>query len=368
MAHVDVAAQWTRSRTRNLARSPARSPVSPANSTIETPRFLSALNYKQRASSVPQTGVIAARTCMKNAQEGIMHKSRLSAAAAGLFIATALIAAGGTSASAEELDPLAVVQSQGLLASSGGGAESASPPLKQQSETGATPTGEGQPTPVAIAPVTEAASVYDASADAAVVSESGYGFVTGTGVENTNASFIVIQDPSAPSSYDFEIGAPGTSLALNEDGTVTVSDANGQLLNYLMKPWAKDANGATLPTNYTVSGNIVTQHVDITGAAFPVVADPTTGCGVGWCSVYFDRSETKAIAAGGPVGGTALTTGCALLHPAAGAAYALISGAVVAVALGADANGNCVGVVGYGVGTLGGWNPFVENRGSSHCP
>lgn len=297
-----------------------------------------------------------------------MQKSRLSAAAAGLFIVTALIAAGGTNASAEELDPLAVVQSQGLLASSGGGAESASPLLKQQSETGAAPTGEGQPTPVAIAPVTEATSVYDASANATVVSESGYGFVTGTGVENTNASFIVIQDPSAPSSYDFEIGAPGTSLALNEDGTVTVSDADGQVLNYLMKPWAKDADGATLPTNYTVSGNIVTQHVDTAGAAFPVVADPTTGCGVGWCSIYFNRRETNAIAAGGPAGAGAFTGACVTLHPAAAAACALASGAVVAVALGANANGNCVGVVGYGVGTIGGWNPFVENRGSSHCP
>ncbi len=39
-------------------------------------------------------------------------------------------------------------------------------------------------------------------------------------------------------------------------------------------PWAIDADGQTLATEYEVDGNTITQVVDTRGAAFPVVADP----------------------------------------------------------------------------------------------
>ena len=39
-------------------------------------------------------------------------------------------------------------------------------------------------------------------------------------------------------------------------------------------PWATDADGKNLPTSYTLDGDQLTQHVETTGAVFPVVADP----------------------------------------------------------------------------------------------
>lgn len=43
----------------------------------------------------------------------------------------------------------------------------------------------------------------------------------------------------------------------------------------LAAPWAVDATGAALPTWYEVTDTGVRQHVDTTGAVFPVVADPS---------------------------------------------------------------------------------------------
>ncbi|WP_431030849.1 hypothetical protein [Plantibacter sp. RU18] len=281
---------------------------------------------------------------------------------------TAVLALGaGSGAQASEhddFDPLAIVQDRELLASE----DNASGPQKpvQDQLRGE----ETLPAPVAISPISKTAGVYEVDAEATVITEASYGIVTGTGRENTNASFVVLRNASAPTSYDFEIGDPGTTLSLVEDGSAIVTDASGQAVNYLMAPWARDANGVELATHYTVADNIVTQHVNTTGAVFPVVADPTTGCGTGWCSVYFDHAETNAIAAGGPTGAGALTAGCALLNPVVGAGCAIVSGAIAAVALAAKTNDNCVGGVGYGFpGTpYGGWNPFIENKGSSHCP
>ncbi|HXH33364.1 MAG TPA: hypothetical protein VNJ54_03005 [Plantibacter sp.] len=300
-----------------------------------------------------------------------MKLNRKRAALFGVAMSAVMVlGAGGFAQAAEQekFDPLAAVQDRALLA-----AVSQAPNEQRPAQGDLREVVPSEQTPVAavaISPISETTAVYDTVADASVISEASYGIVTGTGAENTSASFVVIRDASAPTSYDFAIGDPGTTLAVAEDGSVIVTDAHGQAINYLMAPWARDANNVELATHYTVADNVVTQHVDTTGAVFPVVADPTTGCGTGWCSVYFDHAETKAIAAGGPTGAGALTAGCALLNPVVGAGCAIVGGAIAAVALGADANGNCVGIVGYGFpGTpYGGWNPFIENQGSSHCP
>lgn len=40
-------------------------------------------------------------------------------------------------------------------------------------------------------------------------------------------------------------------------------------------PWAVDATGASLPTYFTVVGDVITQHVDTSTAEFPVISDPS---------------------------------------------------------------------------------------------
>jgi hypothetical protein len=194
--------------------------------------------------------------------------------------------------------------------------------------------------------------------------------VTGISAEGTNASFIVMNNHSAPNTYRFTIGQPGDTLTPAQGGRILIKTPDGEIRNYLQAPWARDANGVELPTTYSIAdGNVLVQHIDTEGATFPVVADPSTGCGVGWCSVYFNRSETKAIAAGGAVAVGAITAACALLGgPIAGGACAAMSGVIIAVAQGANANGNCLGIVGYGAPpALVGWNPFVLNKGQSGC-
>jgi hypothetical protein len=221
---------------------------------------------------------------------------------------------------------------------------------------------------ITVTPVLPGATEKDATTGSEVYRSSDFGTVTGTGAEGTNASVIVINNAAAPSDYQFTIGSKTDMLTLT-DGKVQVKNADGAVVNYLTDPWAYDANGKEVPTSYSVQpgSNIVTQHVDTTGAEFPVTADPSTGCGVGWCSVYFNRAETKAIAAGRAAGTGVLTAGCTLLgSPIAGGACALAGGAVAAFAQGANAN--CTGIIGYGVPrVLAAWNPFVLDKNASQC-
>jgi hypothetical protein len=289
---------------------------------------------------------------------------------AGGAIAAAVLAGSLVTApanAAESTDPLTVVQGQGLLGDPASGPVGAPSTATTQSRVEVKTASE-----IGVSPVVPGSVERDATTGANVYRRADFGTVTGTGAEGTNASFIVINNASAPSDYRFTIGSTTDTLTLVDGGKVQVKNADGDVVNYLTTPWAHDANGKQLPTSYTVDpgSNIVTQHVDTTGAAFPVTADPSTGCGVGWCSVYFNRAETKAIAAGGPAGTAALTAGCALVGtPVVGGVCALVSGAITAFAQGADANKNCLGIVGYGLpGTpLSGWNPFVLDKGASQC-
>jgi Protein of unknown function (DUF2599) len=110
---------------------------------------------------------------------------------------------------------------------------------------------------------------------------------------------VNIPDSNAPSSYDFPIELQANEkLILNEDGSAAVTrpmtkeekdripkkdlpeglkipEYSTKL--FIVKPWAKDANGKELKTSYSVKGNILTQNIDLAGAVFPVVADPI------WC-------------------------------------------------------------------------------------
>lgn len=273
------------------------------------------------------------------------------------------VSAGGPAVAAEtEFDPLAIVESNELLQDSAQVATDSitAPDLVNGYVTGDAPASSSI-APVEIVPVTGAEPVV--SGDAVVYESDDHGIVTGVGSSGTNAGFIVLQDASAPNTYSFKIGEDGGSLVLNDDGTVTVLDATGNFVNYIEKPWARDANGKELHTAYSVSGNTLTQTVSTEGAVFPVVADPTTGCGPGWCSIYFNRTETKAIAAGGPTGATAIAAGCAAINIVIGGLCAVGFGISAAVAQGAYAAGNCLGWFFTPIGN----NAFVEPRGTSHC-
>lgn len=121
------------------------------------------------------------------------------------------------------------------------------------------------------------------------------------------------------SSASFTIELPsGASLVPDGDGfdVVVVADGTRISLGQIEAPWAVDANGTRLPTSYTLNGAALTQHVDTTGAAYPVVADPAVTVGVGadgpgvYWNMYGYQAKTIQAASASAVA-LALAGGCA---------------------------------------------------------
>ena len=73
---------------------------------------------------------------------------------------------------------------------------------------------------------------------------------------------------------------------MEDDGSVSLIGAGGKWLGGIATPWAKDANGKSVPTSYSIDGNKLTQHVSFDSTtAFPVVADPW------WAGNLIDHTE-----------------------------------------------------------------------------
>jgi hypothetical protein len=92
---------------------------------------------------------------------------------------------------------------------------------------------------------------------------------------------ITIAEEASPEDYSFELSLNGQP-ALAEvlvDGSVIVTDSNGQFGAYLPAPWARDARGRGIPTHYVVEGNVLTQVVEhrSNGYEYPLTADPWLG-------------------------------------------------------------------------------------------
>lgn len=98
-------------------------------------------------------------------------------------------------------------------------------------------------------------------------------------------ALVNIKDASAPREYRFPVNGPtGSHLTSSADllgveydtGELFLLDAAGHVITGFEAAWAKDANGAPVPTHYRLEGNTVVQVVEFDqNTAFPVVADPT---------------------------------------------------------------------------------------------
>lgn len=157
-----------------------------------------------------------------------------------------------------------------------------------------------------------------------------------------------------PEGIDGQIQPDGSviltrALEVEADGVTSEVDA---IVGQIEPAWAVDANGNAVPTNYALADGVLTQEVDTTDAAFPVVADPTWGLtGPLQVRVRWNRAETATIANGG-WGATGLTAVCA----AAGAAIAGPPGAAV---LGAG----CLATGGPAIYTAG----VAQNSNPKRC-
>jgi hypothetical protein len=95
--------------------------------------------------------------------------------------------------------------------------------------------------------------------------------------ENGAQILTILNGEDSPSSYTYAVDVPsGGSLHMADDGSVNVLDSDGLAVASATTPWAKDANGSSIPTHYEVDGNSITQIIDRgdTNWKYPIVADP----------------------------------------------------------------------------------------------
>ncbi|WP_423183890.1 hypothetical protein [Arthrobacter sp. NyZ413] len=176
---------------------------------------------------------------------------------------------------------------------------------------------------------------------------SDYNYATGS-TGGRLAGYTIINS-AKKSSFGYELlvnGAPAI-LESRSNGSVAVYSNDGTLVNVILPPWAVDATGKDLPTSYSVNGNILQQDINLRGAAFPVVADPRTACDAWFCTVEFNKSETKTIADNGWQATGVVSLGCGLLTPGMAVLCGAIGGALTIAASQAHNQGDCVGIRTY---------------------
>ncbi len=120
-------------------------------------------------------------------------------------------------------------------------------------------------------------------------------------------------------SSTFRVDVPeNVSLVTTAGGFDLVGDAAGTnvTLGRIHEPRAIDAEGKRLPTSYSLEENLLVQHIDTTGAVFPVVADPavtagwgTDGPGVYWNMYGYQIKTIQGVTTSAL--GAALAGGCA---------------------------------------------------------
>lgn len=96
--------------------------------------------------------------------------------------------------------------------------------------------------------------------------------------EPARAAEVPVENRDADDSYSYPVTVPaGNVLATTPDGGAQIVDEEGVVKVSFEPAWAKDATGKSIPTRYTVSGNVLTQIVDhreTSDVTYPVVADP----------------------------------------------------------------------------------------------
>ena len=82
----------------------------------------------------------------------------------------------------------------------------------------------------------------------------------------------LVAEQDMPEAGNLPEGATAT-------GAAYIVSEEGKVIGGFASPWAKDANGAEVPTKYEIRGNSLIQVIEHRGAntAYPVVADPYLG-------------------------------------------------------------------------------------------
>lgn len=154
-------------------------------------------------------------------------------------------------------------------------------------------------------------------------------------------SIINQKDESTEVRYDF----PGHHLELADTGHVVVRDesSTGEPVVIIDPAWARDASGASQDTSFTVEGQTLVQHVEVSSTAdLPVVADPRARLAWYGATIDFTKNETFNISVGG--GGCAAFVAGLPLPKKAKALSGAICAAASVYAGSAYKAGKCVSV------------------------
>lgn len=85
---------------------------------------------------------------------------------------------------------------------------------------------------------------------------------------------VVIGAPDHPTEYEYRMVPEGGRAEAVGEG-VLIFDAAGSLVGGLLTPWARDQDGAAVPTRYEIRGRTIVQVVEHDAShAYPIVADP----------------------------------------------------------------------------------------------
>ncbi|MDN3026666.1 DNRLRE domain-containing protein [Streptomyces sp. S.PB5] len=114
-------------------------------------------------------------------------------------------------------------------------------------------------------------------------------------LEGGARTFQVIKNATAPHEYTSAMRLPaGARLTPFDGDTVLISSGTDDapvVHGLIDAPWARDANGAEVPTSFRIEGDKLVQTVDFTATtAFPVVADPKVS--VGW-GIYLNATGAE---------------------------------------------------------------------------
>ena len=125
---------------------------------------------------------------------------------------------------------------------------------------------------------------------------------------NAISTVFVLRNSTAPAAYSFTFNLrEGEALVPSDNGEVdvvrTVAPGIGWSVAHVDAPWAVDANGNSLDSWFTTDGSRLVQTVQLEGAAFPVTADPKITWGWITGTVYFNKSETRKLAAANTAAG-----------------------------------------------------------------
>jgi hypothetical protein len=126
---------------------------------------------------------------------------------------------------------------------------------------------------------------YNGSSKLITQTTSGY---TTTGLHEIGVrTLILINNSDAPHEYEFKFTLADDERfeckQQNHDGKIYnaeiyIINSDGFITGSIKEPWAKDADGNSIETFFTIKGDTITQHVAFsTDTAFPVVADPWYG-------------------------------------------------------------------------------------------